>query len=73
MSSSRQLMFLVVVVAQAHDSKGAAGDLLIEKEHEGSGQHCLQQLGLQAFKQTQHAILPYSVDQQAPDSPDTGQ
>lgn len=51
-------MFLVKVVAQSHDLKGAAGDLLIEKEHEGSGQDCLQQLGLQAFKQTQNAILP---------------
>lgn len=46
------------MVAQSHDSEGAAGNLLIEKEHEGSSQHRLQQLGLQAFKQTQHAVLP---------------
>lgn len=51
-------MFLVKVVPQSHGLKGAAGDLLIEKEHEGSGQHRLQQLGLQAFEQTQNAILP---------------
>lgn len=52
------LTFLVVVGAQSHDSEGAAGNLLIEKKHEGSGQHCLQQLGFQTFKQTQHTILP---------------
>lgn len=47
-----------MVAAQSHDSEGAAGNLLIEKEHESSSQHRLQQLGLQAFKQTQHAVLP---------------
>lgn len=52
------LASLIVVAAQSHDSESAAGDLLIEKEHEGSSQHRLQQLGLQAFEQTQHAILP---------------
>ncbi len=53
-----QLAFLEVAVAYSHDPEGAAGDLLIEKKHEGSSQHGLQELGLQAFKQTQHAILP---------------
>lgn len=54
----RRSTLLVVLAAQSHDFEGSAGDLLIEKEHEGSGQHCLQQFGLQAFKQTQHAVLP---------------
>lgn len=46
------LTFLVVVGAQPHNSEGAAGNFLIENEHEGSGEHRLQQFGLQAFKQT---------------------
>ena len=52
-----------MAVAQSHGSEGTASDLLVEKEHEGSGQHCLQQLGLQAFKQAQHAILPTKESQ----------
>lgn len=52
------LVFPVEVVVHSHDPKGAAGDLLVEKEHEGSSQHCLQQLGLQAFEQAQYAVLP---------------
>lgn len=52
------LVFPVEVFVHSHDLKGAAGDLLIEKEHEGSSQHCLQQLGLQAFEQAPYAVLP---------------
>lgn len=56
------LSSVFVVSAQSHDSEGAAGNLLIEKEHEGCSQHRLQQLGLQAFKQTQHAKFPRGED-----------
>lgn len=52
------LVFLVESAAQSHDPKGAASNLLIENEHEGSSQHRLQQLGFQTFKKTQQAIFP---------------
>lgn len=52
------LAFLVVAVAQTHDFKREAGDLLIENEHEGGSQHRLQQFRFQAFKQTKYAVLP---------------
>lgn len=34
--------FLSVVLSEPHDPKGAADDILIEQEHEGSRQHSLQ-------------------------------
>lgn len=34
--------FLLEVLAEPHDPKGAADDILIDQEHEGSRQHCLQ-------------------------------
>jgi len=52
------LASLVVLAAQSHDSEGAAGNVLVEEEHERSSQHRLQQLGLQAFEQTQYAVFP---------------
>lgn len=45
------------VFPESHHSEGTADNLLIQKKHEGGSQHCLEQLGLQAFKQTQHAVL----------------
>lgn len=54
---------LVVVVAQSHHSEGGACDLLVEKEHESSSQHRLQQLRFKAFKKTQHTILPTEENQ----------
>lgn len=67
------LLVLFVLVAHSHDSEGAAGDLLIEKKHEGGGEHRLQQLSFEAFKQTQQTRLLDSVDQQTFDGPQTGQ
>lgn len=58
-----KLVPLVVVVAQSHHSEGAACDLLVEKEHESSSQHRLQQLRFKAFKKTQHTILPTEENQ----------
>lgn len=46
------------VLAQPHGPKGAADDFLVDEEHEGGRQHCLQQLGLQAVEQAPHAIVP---------------
>lgn len=34
--------FVLEVLAQPHEPKGAADDILIDQEHEGSRQHCLQ-------------------------------
>ena len=42
----------------SHDTEGAASYLLVEQEHEGSGQDGLQEFSFQAFEQAQHAILP---------------
>lgn len=37
-----ELQFLLEVLAKPHDPKGAADDILIDQEHEGSRQHSLQ-------------------------------
>lgn len=43
---------------QAHDFEGGRGDFLVHHKHEGGRQNCLEQLGLQAFIQTQNPVLP---------------
>lgn len=48
------LQFLV----QTHEFEGSCSDLLVHDKHEGSRQHRLQQLGLQAFVQTKKTIPP---------------
>lgn len=45
----------------SHDSEGKGGDLLIEQEHQGCGEDRLQEFGLQALEQAQHAIFPARV------------
>lgn len=49
---------LLHFLVQAHDFEGSSGDVLVHHKHEGSRQHRLQQLGLQAFVQAENAVPP---------------
>lgn len=53
MASSRLQSLL-----QTHNSERGGGDFLIHDKHEGGCENRLQQLGLQAFVQTQNAVFP---------------
>lgn len=43
---------------QTHDGEGSSGQFLVHKEHEGSCEHCLEQLGFKAFVESYYSKAP---------------